>query len=91
LEKCRRGPIDEEQMSREQVLRFKLGRLEDQHNLYWKQRAHANWLKFGDRNTGYFHAFASKRKRMNVIRRLNREGGGVAERKEEIGPFIANH
>jgi hypothetical protein len=65
--------------------------LEDQHSLYWQQRAHANWLKYGDHNTKYFHAFASERKKMNVIRSLKREGGGVVEGEEELGPFITNH
>ena len=59
--------------------------------MYWQQRAHANWLKYGDRNTKYFHAVASERKKMNNIRSLKREGGGVLEEEEEIGHFITNH
>jgi hypothetical protein len=91
LEKCRRGKINQENVTREHILRYKLSRLEDQHSTYWKQRAHANWLKYGDRNTSYFHAYATERKKTNVIKRLIREGGGVVEREEEIGPYIANH
>jgi hypothetical protein len=64
-EQCRKGPITQQNVSREQVLRFKLSRLEDQHNTFWQQRAHANWLKFGDRNTGYFHVVASERCKTN--------------------------
>uniref|UniRef100_A0A453K4Y3 Reverse transcriptase domain-containing protein n=3 Tax=Aegilops tauschii subsp. strangulata TaxID=200361 RepID=A0A453K4Y3_AEGTS len=91
LEKCRRGVIDQHQVSREHLLRYKLSRLEDQYNLYWQQRAHVNWLKNGDRNTGFFHAHASERRRVNTIRSLKRDGGGVVEREEEIGPFISNY
>jgi hypothetical protein len=91
LEECRRKPINQQNISREHVLRFKLGRLEDQHNTFWQQRAHANWLKFGDRNTGYFHAVASERRKTNMIRRLRREEGGVVESEEEIGSYITNH
>ena len=91
LENCRRGAINQTNVTREQVLKYKLSRLEDQHNVFWKQRAHANWLKYGDWNTGYFHAFASERKRMNVIKKLKREGGGIVNREEEIGSYIANH
>uniref|UniRef100_A0A8R7PKG3 Endonuclease/exonuclease/phosphatase domain-containing protein n=1 Tax=Triticum urartu TaxID=4572 RepID=A0A8R7PKG3_TRIUA len=90
LERCRRGGISQEQISREQLLRYKLDRLEDQYNLYWQQRAHVNWLQKGDRNTKFFHAQASERRRINMIRSLKREDGSVVEGEEEIG-FITNY
>jgi hypothetical protein len=77
LEKCRRSPISQSSVSREHLLKYKLGRLEEQHSLYWQQRAHANWLKYGDRNSSYFHAFASERRKTNQIKKLKRDGGGV--------------
>lgn len=88
---CRRSPLNQQQVNREQLLRYKLSRLEDQHNMYWRQRAHANWLKFGDRNTQFFHAQASERKRKNVIKKLKKEDGSVVEGEEELGLFITNH
>jgi hypothetical protein len=57
---------------------------------FWQQRARANWLKSGDHNTSFFHAHASERRRVNKIKKLRREGGGVVEREEELGPFITN-
>ncbi|KAA3462270.1 reverse transcriptase [Gossypium australe] len=30
---------------------------------YWKQRARLNWLKFGDKNTTFFHSQATQRKK----------------------------
>jgi hypothetical protein len=75
----------------EHILRYKLNRLEEQHNVYWQQRAHANWLQNGDRNTGYFHAYASERKKTNQIKMLKREGGGVVETEEELGHYISNY
>jgi hypothetical protein len=62
----------------------------EQHNVYWKQRAHANCLQNGDRNTGFFHAYASERKKTNHIKSLRREGGGVVESEEELGAYISN-
>lgn len=32
-------------------------------DMYWEQRARANWLKLSDKNTIFFHNFASQRKR----------------------------
>lgn len=31
-------------------------------DLKWRQKAKTNWLQNGDRNTRYFHAYASQRK-----------------------------
>jgi hypothetical protein len=47
LEEWRRGDITAKNVSKEQRVRFKLERLEDQWEMLWKQRAHANWLKKG--------------------------------------------
>ncbi|XP_017636165.1 uncharacterized protein LOC108478236 [Gossypium arboreum] len=33
----------------------------DKDECYWEQRARLNWLKFGDKNTAFFHSHASQR------------------------------
>jgi hypothetical protein len=45
LELWRRKGIGPEQVRRKGLLRFKLQRLEDQKETYWKQRAHVDWMK----------------------------------------------
>jgi hypothetical protein len=90
LENYRRKEINQQNINKEQLLKYKLSRLEDQYNVFWQQRARVNWLQNGDRNTSFFHAHASERKKVNKIKRLRREGGGVVEREEELGPFITN-
>lgn len=63
LETCRRQPISRDQVVREEVLRYRLEKLEQQVDIYWKQRAHTNWLNKGDRNTSFFHASCSEGRR----------------------------
>ena len=46
------------------------GELLKQQDIYWKQRAKKFWLKDGDSNSKFFHAFASRRKKKNKIERL---------------------
>jgi hypothetical protein len=53
-------------VTKEAVLHFKVDRLEEQIDIYWKQRAHVNWLMKGDRNMTFFTI---------VVRR----GGGIIE------------
>jgi len=60
-----------------------LERLEEQRNLYRKQRAHAHWLDNGDRNAKFFHQFASERKKRSRICKLVMEDGSVMEQEWE--------
>ena len=39
----------------------------DEEELFWKQRAHENWLLHGDGNNEYFHRIANGRRRKNNI------------------------
>jgi hypothetical protein len=85
--------ICHEQVQKEHVLRFKLSRLEEKRDTYWKQRAYAHWMKEGDRNTEYFHSFASERKKlkMNRITKLQKEDGGVVDEEEAIKEVDTNY
>jgi hypothetical protein len=42
----------------------------EREELHWLQRARANWLTQGDRNTKFFHQFASARRKRNMIKKL---------------------
>ncbi|GMI95766.1 hypothetical protein HRI_003245900 [Hibiscus trionum] len=56
----------------------------DREKIYWEQRARANWLKNGDRNTHYFHSFATNRKRKNRIRCLINDSNEEIQYEEGI-------
>lgn len=48
----------------------------DKDETYWEQRAMTNWLKAGDKNTTFFHRFASFQRCINTISKLELDGGG---------------
>ena len=48
LERWRRAELSDLSVGREAVWSYKVDRLEEQIDVYWKQRAHINWLQFGD-------------------------------------------
>jgi len=77
LERFRRLPINEFSVQREAVLSYRLDKVEEQVDIFWRQRAHTNWLNKGDRNTAFFfHKWCSEMRRMNKIGRLRKEDGG---------------
>jgi len=50
-------------------------RLLSQDDAYWRQRAKAHWYKDGDRNTKFFHASATARRKVNRISSLDDDVG----------------
>ena len=65
-------------------LRGELNDLLDDEEMYWRQRAKAYWLKEGDKNTKFFHAHASKRRKQNTIVGIWDEQGRWCEDEESI-------
>ncbi|XP_039020353.1 uncharacterized protein LOC120152142 [Hibiscus syriacus] len=57
----------------------------DKEELYWEQRARANWLKNGDNNTSFSHRFASNKKKNNQIKALETEDGEMMDESKNMG------
>ena len=68
-----------------------MDRLEEQIDLYWRQRAHTNWLRFGDRNTTFFHNACSSQRRRNRIGKLQKENEGWAVEELEKQELATNY
>lgn len=56
------GPHNREEIHR---LQGEINEILEMEDVKWRQRAKQNWYKWGDRNTPYFHAWASQRRRTN--------------------------
>ncbi|KAK3206992.1 hypothetical protein Dsin_021038 [Dipteronia sinensis] len=68
--------------------------LDDAFNMeerYWCQRANIDWIKSGDKNSGFIHAKASVRKTRNRVIRLLDENGFWCDSKDEMEVIISNY
>jgi hypothetical protein len=43
----------------------------------WRQKSRVIWIKCGDKNTKYFHHFASYRRNKKFIWEIKDEAGGI--------------
>ncbi|CAA0818673.1 Unknown protein, partial [Striga hermonthica] len=62
-----------------------------QEEVYWKQKSRMLWLKAGDKNTKFFHAFTAQRRRLNAITRLFDENGNLIDDHQSIKNCICRY
>jgi len=74
LQEARIGSSGEDQVCMFE-LRKRMQRLLSQNDAYWRQRAKTHWYRDGDRNTKFFHALATARRKVNRITSLDDEVG----------------
>lgn len=61
-------------------IEFKLEMLLKKEEMFWKQRSGESWLKWGDRNTQWFHKRATVRKKKNeILDILDKDGCWTSE------------
>ena len=61
------NPSNQQLANTRNAIKSKLKELVAQENTYWHQRSKISWMKDGNRNSKFFHAMASQRKRSNEI------------------------
>uniref|UniRef100_A0A803QIS8 Reverse transcriptase domain-containing protein n=1 Tax=Cannabis sativa TaxID=3483 RepID=A0A803QIS8_CANSA len=89
LEQARKtDDTSSESYYRQKTLQANLDSLLLKEETYWKQRSRIQWLQSGDKNTRFFHKFASNRKRSNRIASLTAEDGTVCQDPESILSLI---
>jgi hypothetical protein len=91
LERIRRAPLSDANISSQKEIMLRLELLLEQEETYWLQRARANWLKNGDRNTGFFQDFASRRRKKNAIKGLVDENGVLQEDKGTMCQMVQQY
>ena len=69
-------------------LMLELNNLMDKEARIWLQRSKVQWVKYGDRNSKYFHARATQRFRCNSILSLKRVDGTWYQSQEEVAESI---
>lgn len=76
---------------KEVELKFEIHNLLEQKEAKWKQRAKEDWLCNGDRNTRYFHAYATQKKRRSVVEQIQNEVGRVCSSQSEIDEAFVSY
>jgi hypothetical protein len=72
------------------ALQRELDELLEFEDMKWKQRAKQHWLRFGDRNTAFYHSWVQHRKRINRIRSVTDEQGRTWRKLKDIGRVFSN-
>ncbi|KAL9687575.1 hypothetical protein QQ045_031980 [Rhodiola kirilowii] len=57
----------------------------------WLQRSRISWLKFGDRNTKFFHACANQRRKKNWIKELRDDRGNRFSERNKLTSMATDY
>jgi hypothetical protein len=91
LEKATTGQITNDSEARAKEMANLIELLLEQEEIYWSQRSRANWIHHGDRNTSFFHNFASAGRKKNFIQKLKDDNDQWVEGMDDLKPFVLNY
>jgi ribonuclease HI len=72
-------------------LKAELTKLQEEDDLHWRQRAKVEWMKWGDRNTRFFHACTVQKKKANFFNCITDERGNTWETQDQIGKAFGRY
>ncbi|CAL1381890.1 unnamed protein product [Linum trigynum] len=72
-------------------LEDELDKVLEQEELMWFQRAREQWVKFGERNTSYFHQQVNIRRRRNKIETLRDANGLWVDDPQALGLLVFDY
>lgn len=90
LKSLRTRPVSDSVIREEREVESQLCELFEREEIMARQRSRVEWLREGDRNTAFFHARASARRRTNKIKVLERSDGSRCEDSQGIKGMIVN-
>lgn len=73
------------------MMQEEFGVLLEKEDLKWKQRAKRNWYQHGDKNTKFFHACASQRKKKNWIKEIKNAQGQMLSEQQQVEKVFIQH
>lgn len=74
-----------------QQLQKELDKNLEETDLKWKQRAKKKWLHYGDKNTKYYHMYATQRRKINKIAKILDDQGNIITDQECIGSIFIGY
>jgi hypothetical protein len=91
LEKAMNGPMNDDNEAVAKEMAELIDLLLEQEETHWMQRSRANWLRHGDRNTSFFHHYATARRKKNFIKKLKNDQEEWTEGTNQLKPLIFHY
>ncbi|KAL0345258.1 UNVERIFIED_CONTAM: putative mitochondrial protein [Sesamum radiatum] len=91
IQQMRKGCLTAAAKTRMEELKTELEENLAREEMTWKQRSKAEWLREGDKNTAFFHARASERRKNNTIRTLKTETSSLTSDRRIIKEVILRY
>ncbi|XP_025684704.1 uncharacterized protein [Arachis hypogaea] len=91
LHQIQEGNMTDRDQIREKELKNQITELWKQEEKFWGKRSRLKWLKWGDKNTAFFHATTIQRRMRNRIDKLKNEDGHWIQGEGDIMRLVETH